>query len=248
MKFTRHGVENCAALPVVLVHGFGSDQGSWALNAPVLAAHRNVFTVDLPGHGQTPGPVTLDAAAGTPETFLGWATSVGLDRFHLVGLSMGAAIAQATALSAPERVASLTLLSSVVLGQLSQAFVDGFLAATDAQAMQPLIEMLFADPAYATPDLIDYILRYKSTPGTDADLIAYAQTMLGNRTLTELRDRFGELAMPTLAIFGAADRVTLPPLSLPLGSIMIADVGHMPHIEASSTVNDALTDFLAKNE
>lgn len=248
MKFTRHGVQNRTALPVILVHGFGSDGGSWVLNASALAAHRNVFVVDLPGHGQTPGPVSLDDAAAIPEALLDWAASTGLDRFHLVGLSMGAAIAQAAALSAPERVASLTLLSSVALGELSQPFVDGFLAATDAQAMQPLIEMLFADPAYATADLIDQLVRYKCTPGTDADLDAYAKTMLGNRTLAELRDRFGELAMPTLVIFGAKDRVTLPPSSPPRGSIVIPDVGHMPHIEASSTVNDALTDFLAENE
>lgn len=247
MKFTFHGEKDRTALPLVLVHGFGSDGGSWALNVPVLATHRNIFVIDLPGHGQSPGPVSPDAAAATPEALLDWAASVGLDRFHLVGLSMGAAIAQSAALSAPERVASLTLLSSVALGELSQAFVDGFLAATDARAMQPLIEMLFADPAYASPDLIDDLVRYKRTPGTDADLHAYAGTILADTALVELRDRFGELAMPTLVIFGADDRVTLPPSPLPRGFIMVPDVGHMPHIEAAATVNDALTVFLAEN-
>ena len=248
MKFTRHGEKSPTTLPLILVHGFGSDGGSWALNAPVLAAHRNVFVIDLPGHGQTPGPISVDTAAAVPDALLEWANSVGVGRFHLAGLSMGAAIAQAVALSAPERVASLTLLSSVVLGELSRPFVDGFLAATDAQAMQPLIEMLFADPAYATADLIDYVVHYKRTPGADADLGAYAKVLLDDAALTKLRDRFGELAMPTLAIFGAEDRVTRPPSPLPRGSIMIPGVGHMPHIEAPSTVTDGRTHFRAEND
>ena len=152
------------------------------------------------------------------------------------------------ALAAPERVASLALLSSVVLGKLDQPFVEGFLAAHDPQAMRPWIEMLFAAPALVTPELIDDLVRYKNMPGTDADLWAYARTVLGEASLSDLARHFEELAMPTLVVFGDQDRVTPPPSAMPPGSILVTGAGHMPHIEAASRVNALLSEFMARND
>lgn len=85
MQTTRDG----QGRPLVLVHGLGSDSGSWGPVRDRLAAEREVIAVDLPGHGDTP-PLevnTIATFADALEAFLADAELTGAD---LVGSSVGA--------------------------------------------------------------------------------------------------------------------------------------------------------------
>jgi 3-oxoadipate enol-lactonase len=97
---------------VLLLHALGLDRRMWDPVLDSLSAGRRVFAYDVRGHGSaagSPSPFTMaDAAAD----LFGVLDALGLDRAHIVGLSYGGGIAQAAAVSHPERIASLSLLAT----------------------------------------------------------------------------------------------------------------------------------------
>ncbi|MGW5105957.1 bifunctional 3-oxoadipate enol-lactonase/4-carboxymuconolactone decarboxylase PcaDC [Nocardia sp. NPDC004123] len=102
--------QGAAVPPVVLLGSLGSSRSLWAPQISALSATHEVIAVDLRGHGESPtppGPYTIGELAGDVLTLLD-----RLDRteVHLVGLSLGGAVAQWIAAHAPERVRTLTLM------------------------------------------------------------------------------------------------------------------------------------------
>ena len=78
--------------PLVLIHGIGSRRGVWKPVVPLLAAERDVLTVDLPGFGDSPvldEPPTVEALA---RALAAWWRALGLDRPHVAGNSLGGGI------------------------------------------------------------------------------------------------------------------------------------------------------------
>lgn len=90
VSFSRRGDGS----PVVLVHGLGS---RWQVFAPVLdalSAHHDVLAVDLPGFGASPlMPGVEPGVPGYVRWLTGWLADQGIERPHIVGNSMGGAIA-----------------------------------------------------------------------------------------------------------------------------------------------------------
>jgi len=78
--------------PVLFVHGYGGDKNSWLFVQEPIAADRATYALDLPGHGAS----AKDVGDGTIQTLtqavLGFLDTVGLNRVHLVGHSMGGAV------------------------------------------------------------------------------------------------------------------------------------------------------------
>ena len=106
--------------PIVMLHGFGGDLNNWMFNQPMLAAGRTAYALDLPGHGQS----AKDVGGGTVDALtlsvIAWMEAVEVDRAHLVGHSMGGAVALNLALNEPHRVASLTLVAPAGAGSGDQ--------------------------------------------------------------------------------------------------------------------------------
>ena len=157
-----------------------------------------------------------DDAAGLVEAF-------GLAPAHVVAMSMGGAIAQLMTLDHPDRVASLTLIST---GPSSPGPED-----PDLPAMSEETRARFADieePEWSDRDaVIDYFVQLgrasagSSRPFDDAPIrevagrafdrtTSMASTMANHHAMGETgrwRDRLGEIAVPTLVIHGADDPV-----------------------------------------
>ncbi|MFB1487276.1 MULTISPECIES: alpha/beta fold hydrolase [unclassified Thiocapsa] len=97
--------------PLLLVHGWGGSSRHWQHTAEHLSDIRDLYALDLPGHGDTPvrsGTAGPEAMAGLVIDF---ADRLGLDRFDLDGHSWGAAVAILVAAYRPERVDRLVLTS-----------------------------------------------------------------------------------------------------------------------------------------
>jgi 3-oxoadipate enol-lactonase len=102
--------------PLLLVMGLAADTMAWALQVPALAPHYKTVIFDNRDVGQSSmaeGPYEI---ADLAQDTLALADGLGLDSFHLVGVSMGGAIAQEIALAAPARVRTLTLAVTFAAG------------------------------------------------------------------------------------------------------------------------------------
>jgi len=103
-------------LPLVLLQHFRGNLDNWdpALIDP-LAAHRRAITFDNVGVGATTGetPSTIDGMARGALAFI---DTLGLDRFDLLGFSIGSFVAQEIALARPTQVRRMVLASSAPKG------------------------------------------------------------------------------------------------------------------------------------
>lgn len=236
-----------AETPMVLLHGFGGDYANWMFNQADLAGTRDTYAVDLLGHGGSSkdvGDGTLDTLA---DTVLAWADAVGLDSFHVVGHSMGSAVAQLVALKAPGRVKSLALLCPPAFAQaLNQDYIEGFVTAQRRKAIQPFVEMLFADPALVTREMLDDLIAAKRVDGANDALRKIAENGLSDAALADLRSKVLGITAPTLVVFGAKDQiVTGSNVDGFNGEVKILpSSGHMPHLEDAAAVNILVADFL----
>lgn len=84
-----HATRDGRGRPLVLVHGLGSDSGSWGPVWDLLSAEREVIAVDLPGHGDTP-PLEVNTIATFTDALQAFLADAGLTRADLVGSSVGA--------------------------------------------------------------------------------------------------------------------------------------------------------------
>ena len=229
--------------PIVLVHGFGGDLNTWLFNQTDLAETHAVYALDLPGHGRS----GKDVGAGDLATLSGalgaFLDALGIGRAHLVGHSLGGAVALELALGRPEAAASLTLIASAGLGpEINGAYIDGFIAAGRRKEMKTVLQMLFADPQAVGRDMVEEVLRYKRLDGVEAALRGIAGAVFpGGRQGTVLAGRLAELAQPVQVIRGREDRI-LPPaqaegLPANVAVTMIENAGHMPQMEAAAEVN-----------
>ena len=171
------------AVPLVLVHGFGADLNAWMFNQPALAERRRVVAFDLPGHGgaeKRVGAGDIDMFAAAVADVL---AALGLDRAHLVGHSMGGAIAIAVARRRPERVASLTLLSAAGLGRRSTAPSSTVSSRRSVGARCSRCWPAWCTiPALISRVMIEETLRYKRLDGVQAALETIAARLVPGRT------------------------------------------------------------------
>ena len=99
------------APPVLLLHGFNQTRHSWDEVGPGLAEHFPVSAFDQRGHGDSMRSEGGDYSRASMADDVGRvADALGLERFHLVGMSMGAVHAISYAVKAPERLHSLVVV------------------------------------------------------------------------------------------------------------------------------------------
>jgi pyruvate dehydrogenase E2 component (dihydrolipoamide acetyltransferase) len=240
------------AVPVVLVHGFGGDRDNWMFVETQLAAERPVLALDLPGHGASSteiGDGTLDTLAAAVTGLL---DALNLPRAHLVGHSLGGAVALAAAAARPEAVASLSLLAPVGFGpEIDGTYIAGFLAAERRKDLKDILGRLFADADAVERRMIDDVLRMKRRDGVPEALAAIAAALFPDgRQAVDLRVEAASLTCPVAVVWGEADRII--PIAhaagLPTGFAVtrIAGAGHMPQLEAPAEVVRALRDGFAR--
>ena len=241
-----------AGMPVLFVHGFGGDLDNWLFNIDAVAETAPVIALDLPGHGQSdaklPGP-SLAALADFVGIFL---DALDVARVHLVGHSMGGAIAAQVALDHPQRVASLTLIASAGLGaEINGGYIDGFVAAATRRDLKPVLEKLFADPSLVSRQMLDDLLKFKRLDGVTELLAGLGGALFGGGRQAVLpATQLPAAGPPLLVVWGAEDHV-IPAAhakAAPTGATVavLHGAGHMVMMEKAGEVNALLRKHLAR--
>jgi pyruvate dehydrogenase E2 component (dihydrolipoamide acetyltransferase) len=237
------------AIPVVFVHGFGADLNAWMFNQPALAESRRAVALDLPGHGGSLKEVDAGDAETLAAAVADALAALGIDRAHLVGHSMGGAIAATVARHYPERVASLTLIATAGLGaEINGAFIDGFVRARRRREAQEVLALLVHDPALVSRAMVEDVLRYKRLDGVQTALETIARAWFPDGRQAVAID-LAALAMPVQLISGRDDHIIPAAHAAALAGrlpVHILDAaGHLPHMEKAGEVNRLITRFIA---
>jgi 3-oxoadipate enol-lactonase len=242
-----------AGQPLVLVHGFTLDTRMWDDQWDVFAAKYRVVRYDVRGFGRSDLPsaayadyIDLDAVV----------QHLGLQRPHVIGLSMGGGIAADYAANFPDGLRSLTLIDStlggyafpesfrsgVVFGPIAQS--QGVKAAIDAWVAHP-----FFVPAAEQPAVL---ARLNEIVGAYHGYVWTAQTVLQEQPVTPTAEALGNIKVPALVIVGERDIPEFREVAKHMADniagaklVVVPNVGHMSNMEAPEVVNEAILSFLA---
>ena len=251
--------------PVILVHGFGGSLWQWEYQQAPLATHHRIITLDLPGSGLSDKP----DIAYTPDEmiafFQGFMDALGIQKAALVGNSMGGGLVIGMAVTHPERVERVVLISGMpknvrekLTGRLTRRAVEtsapvwlirlGNWLAGRWVTEDVLQEMVY-DHSLLTPAVIERSYQNRHRPGLIAPLMTTARTLpLWEQGLAR---RIGEIRQPTLVIWGEEDEVFPPDVGRELQATikgasfaLVPKAGHIPQWEQSDVVNQLLISFL----
>lgn len=105
--------EESPRIPIVLLHGLGAGVALWCLNLDALASQRPVYAIDILGFGRSSRPVFSSEAKEAEEQLVRsveeWRREMQLEKFVLLGHSMGGFLAASYTIQYPERVKHLIL-------------------------------------------------------------------------------------------------------------------------------------------
>src|SRR5207248_3205066 len=135
--------------------------------------------------------------------------ALGIARVHLVGHSMGGAIAVHFAHRQPDRVASVSLIAPAGFGtEINADFIASFVRAQRRREMQEVLALLVHDPALVSRQMVEDLLRYKRLDGVQAALEAIAAAWFPDGSQrVGLAARLEELRMPVQLIWGRDDHI-----------------------------------------
>ncbi len=243
---------NDANETVVLSHSLGSSLMMWDSQKDLLAENYRVLRYDTRGHGQStapPGAYTMDQLINDAVILL---DTLEIDRAHWVGLSMGGMIGQGLALTAPDRLLSLTLCNtlSVIRDEMKEMWQNR-IRSGDRFGMHHLVdatmERWFTE-IYRMREPDDYRLIRKQF--LETPVYGYVGCCHAIYHLNYV-DQLHQIAIPTHIIAGDQDFATPVTESRVMheriaGSNLDIIIGaaHLSNIEQKEQFNVSLTGFL----
>ena len=241
---------------VLLIMGLAYPMTSWFRQVPVLAERHQVITIDNRGAGQTGdvvgAPYTVETMAGDCLAVL---DAAGVERAHVVGISMGGLMAQEIALSHPERVQSLCLMATHpglvdgVWPAEMQAFMAARLGMSPEESREFSIPFNYAEGTSRELIEQDWAMR---AAGTASPAGYLAQ---GGTTAWAGLARLPQITAPTLVMAGDKDALVVPANSEKIAAaipgarlVIVPDANHILTTDQADAVNDLLLDWFAANE
>ena len=241
--------------PLLMIMGFLSDARMWILQTVAFSPHYTCITFDNRGVGRSsspPGPYTMEQMAADAIAVL---DDAEIERAHVLGISMGGAIAQHVALKVPERIRSLTLAATwchpnqwlerlVEMGKMASEFER------EKFARSVLLWLFTPNMVINQPDVIatieQLILAEPPPPDTFANQIAAVHAH-------DTREQLAQIEAPTLVMGARRDFMVPPELaeivakSIPGSQFEMLDGGHAFSAENAQEFNRVILEFLQAN-
>ena len=243
-----HAVEDGPAdAPVVLLAGsLGSSLEMWDPQVAALSARFRVVRYDARGHGRSPvppGPYVIDDLVDDAVALL---DRIGVERAHVVGLSLGGMTAMRLAAREPDRVDRIALLCTSAKFASPEPWAErattvraqGTAAVADAVVARWFTDRLREQSPALVERMRDMVA---STPAE-----GYASCCAAIETM-DLRADLGRISAPVLAIAGADDPATPPEHlaaivdAVPGARLLVLpQAAHLANVEQSVAVDAAL--------
>ena len=250
--------------PLILLHGLGGSMWQWDYQQWPLSASHRVITLDQVGSGLSDKPSIDYSPTDMVESLRGFMDALGIEHATLVGNSMGAGVAIGMALTYPDRVDRLILISgfpdhvreNLQSGSLKDA-LDTWAPVWLAQfanwvsgrgPTRQVLEEVVYDHSRLTPEIIERSYRNRKRGGIIPPLFGLMRSL----PLWEagFAQRFGDIRQPTLVLWGSEDRVFAPQVGEALAKkipgarlVLIPKTSHIPQWESPDLVNDLILNF-----
>ncbi len=239
---------------VVLIHGVGLDREMWRPLAARLAHKHTIVRYDLAGHGESGSGALGISLTGFADQLEHLLDHLSLDRVALAGFSLGALVARRFALTRPDKLTRLILISSVfrrrpeqiaaVQSRLDQATEDGPDSIIDAAIARWFTPRFRA----REPEAIDQVRARLQSNNRGDFLAAYAIFAKPDRPGNEDLQR---MSCPTLVTTGALDSGSTPDMARALAAalgngraVILPDLAHMAPVEGADAMAELVLDFL----
>ena len=245
--------------PLLLIPYTSADHACYAFQLPSYTEHFSCIAVDLPGSGESDKPAGPYSTAGYADQIAGFLGAVGIDRAHVAGVSLGAAVGIHLSARHPTRVRSLSLHSgwhasdgylNIIVEQWRT--LASTLPTVADVVIQGIFPWCFTPEMYVQrPEFVDTLMDFvRGRPAQPVDaFLAQTDAVLAH----DARAALGEIDVPTLITFGARDLVCSTRFAQPLkngiaGSELVV-FDHLSHAglhEDPETFNSATLEFLLR--
>ncbi len=237
---------------LVFVHGYLGGSAQWAGQVGAFTPSFDLITPDLPGFGLNRAMQAPEDIGAFADYVLEQVRAAGIERFDLVGHSMGGMIVQEMVARAPQRVARLVLYGTGPVGLLPGRF----------ETIDESKRRVVADGVEATGRRISatWFVDYERAPNYPvcAELAVVASEQAALAGLSAMEQWSGEAALgqitaPTLVLWGDCDRTYTWQQQQQLWQgiagarlAVIPGCAHAVHLEKPNLFNAVLADFLGK--
>jgi 3-oxoadipate enol-lactonase len=252
-------VETGTGDPLLLVMGFGGDHLAWAFQVATFGAKYRVISFDNRGAGQSSVPDVAYSTRMMADDAVGLLDTLGVDRAHVLGVSMGGMIAQEIALNHPQRVRSLQLHCTYARpDRYMLALMDAWRSvrskATAEEWLRTVALWLFAPVTFVErPEFVEMVIQTglaNPHPFTLTGFFRQGDAVRGHDALA----RLPSLTCPTL-VSVAADDILVPPrfsreiaAAVPKAELRVIErAGHAYFWERFDVFNSMCLEFLARH-
>ena len=255
--------------PLLCIMGFATDSTGWLLQTPAFAERHRTIVFDNRGVGRSAKPTGAYTIHEMADDAVGLLDHLGIDRAHVLGLSMGGMIAQELVLRHPHRVrglvlaatfpepdvaseASRTMLFTQMGGSISEAgeMQIDFTALNPLTFFQHMLPLVFSDAFIQNelPKLMQMFSGALQYGFSIEAILGQMQAIMAHKAT----DRLTQVKAPALVLTGDADRLISPANSDVLaraipGARLVRIPGgtHGFNIEMPDVFNRTVLDFLA---
>lgn len=229
---------------VLLVHGAGGSRLHWPPQLRRLPGS-TVYTLDLPGHGQSGGSGCETVECYT-EAVIAVLEAADVHGVIVIGHSMGGAIAQKLALDYPGWVSALGLIATGARLRVAPAILESI--RDDFDHAVALVTR-FAWAPDADQSLVELGLEALKETGPD---VLFGDFLACDRF--DVMDRLEEIDVPVLVVNGTGDRLTPVKYARFLAEhvrdarlVTIEGAGHMVMLERPDELGTAIQEFVTES-